>query len=104
MGSIGARKALRVIENVEKIIGIELFYAAQAMDFHAPLKSGKVMTAIHEHVRTKITPVVNDRVMTEDMEAAIDLIQSGDLIKIANELAIKEGLPFETKWSRIFDY
>ena len=104
MGSIGARKALRVIENVEKIIGIELFYAAQAMDFHAPLKSGKVMTAIHEHVRTKITPVVKDRVMTEDMEAAIDLIQSGDLIKIANEVAIKEGLPFETKWSRKFDY
>ena len=104
MGSIGARKALRVIENVEKIIGIELFYAAQAMDFHAPLKSGKVMTALHEHVRTKIIPVVNDRVMTEDMEAAIDLIQSGDLIKIANEVAIKEGLPFETKWSRIFDY
>ncbi|WP_339877306.1 histidine ammonia-lyase [uncultured Algoriphagus sp.] len=104
MGSIGARKALRVIENVEKIIGIELFYAAQAMDFHAPLKSGKVMTAIHEHVRTKITPVVKDRVMTEDMEAAIDLIQSGDLIKIANEVAIKEDLPFKTKWSAIFDY
>lgn len=102
MGSIGARKALRVIENVEKILGIELFYAAQAMDFQAPLKSGKVMTAIHEHVRTKITPVINDRVMTEDMEAAIEMIQSGELIDIANKVAKEEGLPFETEWSKVF--
>lgn len=102
MGSIGARKALRVIENVEKILGIELFYAAQAMDFHAPLKSGKVMTALHQHVRTKITPVINDRVMTEDMEAAIEMIQSGELIDIANQTAKAQGLPFETKWSEMF--
>lgn len=103
MGSIGARKALRVIENVEKILGIELFYAAQAMDFHAPLKSGKVMTAIHAHVRKSITPVIKDRVMTEDMEAAIEMIQSGELIEIANKVAKKEGLPFETEWSEIFN-
>ncbi|WP_339869936.1 histidine ammonia-lyase [uncultured Algoriphagus sp.] len=102
MGSIGARKALQVIGNVEKILGIELFYAAQAMDFHAPLKSGKVMTAIHEHVRKSIAPVINDRVMTEDMEAAIEMIQSGELIEIANEVAKVEGLPFETEWSNLF--
>ncbi|MEB2785469.1 histidine ammonia-lyase [Algoriphagus persicinus] len=104
MGSIGARKALQVIGNVEKILGIELFYAAQAMDFHAPLKSGKVMTAIHEHIRKSITPVINDRVMTEDMEAAITMIQSGELIKIANKVAEAEGLPYETQWSNLFEY
>lgn len=103
MGSIGARKTLRVIENVEKILGIELFYAAQAMDFHAPLKSGKVMTAIHEHVRKSITPVINDRVMTEDMETAIEMIQSGELIEVANKVAKEEGLPYETEWSKIFN-
>ena len=104
MGSIGARKALQVIGNVEKILGIELFYAAQAMDFHAPLKSGKVMTAIHAHVRERISPVVHDRVMTEDMEAAIEIVQSGELIKIANTVAKEEGLPHETEWSNLFNY
>jgi histidine ammonia-lyase len=102
MGSIGARKALQVIGNVEKILGIELFYAAQAMDFHAPLKSGKVMTAIHAHVRKNITPVINDRVMTEDMEASIEMIQSGELIEIANEIAKEEGLHYQTEWSTLF--
>lgn len=104
MGSIGARKALRVIGNVEKILGIELFYAAQAMDYHAPLKSGKIMTAIYERVRKDIDPVVSDRILYEDMETAIDLVKSGELIELARREAESEGLAFETKWSKLFSY
>ncbi len=104
MGSIGARKALRVIGNVEKILGIELFYAAQAMDFHAPLKSGKIMTAIYERVRKVIEPVVSDRILYEDMETAIELVKSGELIDLANKTAESEGLAFETEWSDLFKY
>jgi histidine ammonia-lyase len=104
MGSIGARKALRVIGNVEKILGIELFYAAQAMDYHAPLKSGKIMTAIYERVRKDIDPVVSDRILYEDMETAIDLVKSGELIKLAKKVANEEGLAFETAWSEMFKF
>lgn len=104
MGSIGGRKALRVIENVEKILGIEIFYAAQAMDYHQPMKSGKIMTAIYEKVRELIPPVVSDRVMNDDMETAISLIRSGELVNLAHEVAKNEGTQFETEWSRIFQY
>ncbi len=104
MGSISARKALRVIENAEKILGIELFYAAQAMDFHAPLKSGKIMAAIYERVRKDIDPVVSDRILYEDMEIAIDLVKSGELVALAKKVADQEGLAFETEWSEIFNY
>jgi len=104
MGSIGARKALQVIGNVEKILGVELFYAAQAMDFHAPMKSGKIMTALYEHVRTKIRPVETDRLMTEDMETAIKMIQSGELVEIAKKIANEESLAFDTEWSELFEY
>ncbi|RIW15258.1 histidine ammonia-lyase [Algoriphagus lacus] len=104
MGSIGARKALRVIGNVEKILGIELFYAAQAMDYHAPLKSGKIMTAIYERVRQEIDPVVSDRIMYEDMETAINLVKSGELVTLAKKVADQEGLAFETEWSELFNY
>ncbi|MDO9552758.1 histidine ammonia-lyase [Rhodonellum sp.] len=103
MGSIGARKALQVIENVEKILGVELFCAAQAVDFHAPLKSGKIMTALYEHVRTKIHHVTEDQLMYEDMEIAIDIIRSGELLTLAKEVAAREGLELETKWSEEFD-
>ena len=104
MGSISARKALRVIENVEKILGIELFYAAQAMDYHAPLKSGKIMTAIYERVRQDIDPVISDRILYEDMETAIDLVKSGELVALAKKVADQEGLAFETEWSELFEY
>jgi histidine ammonia-lyase len=104
MGSIGARKALQVIGNVEKIIGIELFYAAQAMDYHTPLKSGKIMTAIYERVRSKIKPVTVDRVMTDDIESAISMIESGELIDLAQAIAEKENLDFDTQWSPKFEY
>ena len=104
MGSIGGRKALRVIDNVEKIIGIELLYAAQAMDYHAPLQSGKIMTAIYNHVRSKIEPVVQDRILYEDMEEAIQLIQSGELLKLAYSTASQEGLEFDTQWSYLFTF
>lgn len=104
MGSIGARKALQVIGNVEKILGIELFHAAQAVDYHAPLKSGKILTAIYNRVREKIEPVVKDRVMYEDMETAIELIQSGELIALAKKVSREEKLAFETEWSSMFEY
>lgn len=103
MGSIGARKALQVIENVEKILGVELFCAAQAVDFHTPLKSGKIMTALYEHVRTKIKHVTEDQIMYKDMETAIEMIRSGELLTLARDVAEKEGLELETPWSWEFD-
>ncbi len=103
MGSISARKAFQVIENVEKIIGVELFCAAQALDFHAPLKSGKIMTAIYEHFRKKIHHIEEDQVMQEAMETAIEMIKSGELLTLARSVAQNEGLNFETPWSREFD-
>lgn len=103
MGSIGGRKALRVVENVEKIIGIELYCAAQALDFHSHLKSSKVMEALHQEVRKHITHVENDRVMADDMEIAIALVRSKKLVQLADEVAKKNNLSLETEFSGDFD-
>ncbi|MCK4979835.1 MAG: histidine ammonia-lyase, partial [Candidatus Delongbacteria bacterium] len=42
MGAISARKTLRIIGNLEKILAIELLCAAQALDFRRPLKSSVI--------------------------------------------------------------
>ncbi|MDO1499186.1 aromatic amino acid lyase [Winogradskyella maritima] len=47
MGSIGGRKALQVLGNVEKILAIELLTAAQAFEFRKPLKSGIFLDEVH---------------------------------------------------------
>ncbi len=103
MGSISGRKTLQVIENVEKILGIELFCAAQVMDFHAPLKSSKIMSAIYEYTRSKIKPIKKDEIMHEYMETAIVLIQSRKLKQVASEAAITYDLPLKTDLSEYFD-
>ncbi len=82
MGSISGRKALQVVQNVEKILGIELLSACQAIDFHRPLKSSNVLDKIHEEVRTKIPHLEKDEVLYPHIESAIELISSGTVVQI----------------------
>ena len=103
MGSISGRKALQVIENVEKILGIELFCAAQAMDYHAPLKSGKMITAVHHFVRSKIEHLEEDQIMYEMMEKAIEMVQDGTILKIAIEIAAKDAVANTTAFTEQFE-
>jgi histidine ammonia-lyase len=90
MGSISARKALRIVDNLEKILGIELFCAAQAFDYRKPLRSGKIIDACHDFVRSKITFVDRDRILANDMQTAISIIQNKDLVRIANNVALED--------------
>ncbi|WP_293305110.1 histidine ammonia-lyase [Pedobacter sp. UBA5917] len=85
MGSIGARKALQVIENVEKILGIELFCAAQAVDYHYPLKPGKILAAVHGFVRTEIDHFEEDQIMYDRMENAIQMVKDGKIVATASK-------------------
>ena len=51
MGGFAARKALIVVENVEKVIGIELMSACQAIEFLRPLRSTKPLELVYNLVR-----------------------------------------------------
>lgn len=103
MGSISGRKALQVIENVEKILGVELFCAAQAMDYHAPLRSGKMIAAVHDFIRSKIQHLEEDQIMYEMMQVAIDLVQSGEILKVAAAAAADGNVVNTTPLSTFFE-
>ena len=80
MGSIGGRKALRVIDNLEKILAIEMLCAAQAFDFRKPLKSSEVLDDVHDTIRTKIDFAEEDRIFSVDIETAIGIIRDRELL------------------------
>jgi len=82
MGSIGGRKALRVANNVVKVLAIEMLCAAQALDFKRPLKSSKTLEQVHQHIRKYITHAKEDRIFSIDIEKAIQIIESKELLKI----------------------
>ena len=89
MGSIGGRKALKVCENLENILAVELICAAQAFDFHRPLRSSKVLEKVHNHIRTKIKHATKDRLFGEDILKAAEIIRSRKLIELSKDRSIK---------------
>lgn len=94
MGSIGSRKLLQVINNVSKILSIELICAAQAFDFHRPLRSTTIVEAVHQEIRKVIPHVKEDQIMEEILSAAQKLISSGTLVQVADQIADEQQVPY----------
>ncbi|MEM9076720.1 MAG: histidine ammonia-lyase [Bacteroidota bacterium] len=103
MGSISGRKALQIIENVEKILAIELLTAAQAFEFRKPLKSGVVLDEIHRFIRTKVPFAENDRVFSEDIEKGIQMVKDGEIIAFVEEVMETKGLLWNTPHQEEFE-
>ncbi|RZS90680.1 histidine ammonia-lyase [Aquimarina brevivitae] len=103
MGSIGGRKALRVLNNLEKILAIELLTAAQAFEFRKPLKSGPVLDEIHQLVRKQVAFADKDRVFADDINKGITLIQAGLVLKTAEKAAKEHNVSLFTSYSEEFE-
>ena len=103
MGSIGGRKALQVIGNVEKIIAIELLTAAQAFEFRKPMKSGLFLEGIHKEIRKKVAFADKDRVFADDIEEGIKMIKNKTIIKLIDRISAQEGISLKTKFSTEFE-
>ncbi|MBI5060467.1 histidine ammonia-lyase [candidate division KSB1 bacterium] len=94
MGTHGARQAMQILENIERVVAIELLCAAQAVDLrkenvpHAML--GRGSQAAHEFLRKSIPVLTRDRVLAGDMEKAIELVRDGELLA-----AVSAAVPLE---------
>ncbi|HNW50651.1 MAG TPA: histidine ammonia-lyase [Prolixibacteraceae bacterium] len=97
MGSISARKTLQIVNNLEKILGIEMMTAAQGFDFRKPMKSGILIDAAHDMIREHLSFAEDDRMFSPDINESIALIQSKKLIQRLNEVAEKENIPFKNE-------
>lgn len=90
MGSIGALKLLQVYKNVEQVLAIELFTAAQALDFRQPLRPGRGVEIAHNFIRKTIPHSDVDHLFKDDIAKATKLLQNDELIKeIENKFDLK---------------
>ena len=78
MGANAATQTYRVLENVERILAIELLNASQALFFRNQ-KTSPFLTAILSSFRSEIPKVIEDRVLHNDIEKAIKFIQTLEL-------------------------
>ena len=76
MGANAAVQALDVLNNLERILAIELFNASQAMHFREPLKSSEFIESLLSAYREVVPFVSNDRILHNDIEASVDFIRS----------------------------
>lgn len=80
MGSIGALKLLNVMKNVEQVLAIEMFTAAQALDFRKPLKPGRGVDEAHAYIREHIAHAEEDHFFRDEINRAVELLGDEKLI------------------------
>jgi histidine ammonia-lyase len=83
MGSISALNLLKVYENAEQVLGIELFSAAQALDFRKPLRPGKGVEQAHKVIREKIPHATEDHYFKDDIQRAVELLRGHEMLEEA---------------------
>jgi histidine ammonia-lyase len=82
MGMLAARHAAHVLDNVRRIVAIELLCAAQALDLRGVGAAGVGSRAAHALLRTAVPPLIEDRPMAADVDAVLELIDAGTLARI----------------------
>ncbi len=82
MGAWAARKALRVTENVRRVLSMELLSAAQGIDLLRPLRSTKPVEQLHALTRKHAAYAENDRSYHEDLKRLECLLESPELKKL----------------------
>ncbi|MBN09238.1 MAG: histidine ammonia-lyase [Flavobacteriaceae bacterium] len=74
MGSISGTKLLQVINNIEKIIAIELLNASQALEFRRPNKFSPIIELSLDFIRKHVKKLKSDRLLSYDIEKMIELV------------------------------
>ncbi|MEO6540231.1 MAG: aromatic amino acid lyase, partial [Ferruginibacter sp.] len=75
MGANAATKCKRVVDNVEKVLAIELLTAVQALEFRRPLKTSAALEEIVTAFRKEVSFNEADRILHDDMMKAVEFIK-----------------------------
>lgn len=88
MGSISARKCFQILRNVQNVIAIEMLLASQGIDFLKPLKCGIGTGAAYNTIRKEIPTLKRDRILKNDLDRIIALLQSGKIQKSVEKVVV----------------
>jgi histidine ammonia-lyase len=78
-GPRAAAKARRALDLATSVVAIEFLCAAQGIEYHRPLKTGKRLEQLHDRIRAQVPRLTDDRSPAPDIEAIRKLIYAGQL-------------------------
>lgn len=93
MGANAATKAYRVMQNLERILAIELYNAAQALEFRRPARTSPFLEEFLKQYREVVPFVENDKVMYNDMEASVNFLKEVQMEMPEDLLMIRDYSP-----------
>lgn len=85
MGTIAARKSREIMENVRRVLAMEIMCACQGIDMRGNKGLGKGTKPVYEAVRKSVPVLTEDRPLYEDINACEQLIIDGTLVKVCQE-------------------
>jgi histidine ammonia-lyase len=80
MGANAATKCYKVVENVQQILGIELFNASQALEFRRPEKSSPVLEKVINDYRNVVPFVKDDKIMYTELAKSLKFVQTNRFV------------------------
>jgi histidine ammonia-lyase len=83
MGPLAARKCLRIVEGLRKILVLESVCAAQGLDFISPLKPGVGVAAAYREVRKSVPFLGEDRYLRRELKQ----VRAADIVAAARRAA-----------------
>ncbi len=85
MGANAATKALKIMENLERILAIELMNASQAIEFRRPLQSSPFIETFLKTYREEVPLVTEDRILHYDIEKSVAFLNSFQMDEVLFE-------------------
>ncbi len=76
MGANAATKCLRIMDNLERILAIELMNASQAIEFRRPLQSSNFIEMFLKSYRNEVPLVKEDRILHYDIENSVAFLNT----------------------------
>ena len=80
MSAHGAWRLQRMVGNLERLLSIEWIAAAAGVEQRAPRRTGAPLRRVVAALRTAVSPLVADRALADDIEAARGLLRGGDIL------------------------
>lgn len=86
LGWHAARKLRTSVENLRRVLAIELLSAARGIDLRGPLQPSARCQQVIAVLREHVAGPGPDRFLAPDIEAAVELLRDGSVLKAAGEL------------------
>ena len=81
MGANAATKCAKIMENVERVLAVELMTAAQALEFREKRQLGSFLSGLLETFRSHVPALTHDRILHDDMKASLNFIKNFQIDK-----------------------